>query len=89
MSGHFEDSEPVLMNDEILRKAIDEQTSQDQTERTAKAGGLPFNEVYKIRLEYKSKRRNFCPWFTQLIWLLNYLLVYKCKNASARRHSYD
>uniref|UniRef100_A0A3P8WIC9 Dynein regulatory complex subunit 3 n=1 Tax=Cynoglossus semilaevis TaxID=244447 RepID=A0A3P8WIC9_CYNSE len=54
MSGHFEDSEPVLMNDEILRKAIDEQTSQDQTERTAKAGGLPFNEVYKIRLEYKN-----------------------------------
>ncbi|XP_058509505.1 dynein regulatory complex subunit 3 [Solea solea] len=52
MSGFCDKSEPILMSDEILQKAVDEQTPQNHAGRVDKAEGKHFNDVLKIRLEY-------------------------------------
>lgn len=46
------------MDEEMLQKAIVEQAAQDQVGRTVKAEGIHFNEIPKLRLEYRSEKEN-------------------------------
>uniref|UniRef100_A0A8D3ATY3 Dynein regulatory complex subunit 3 n=1 Tax=Scophthalmus maximus TaxID=52904 RepID=A0A8D3ATY3_SCOMX len=54
MSGQSDSSPPILIDEEILQKAVLEQTLQDQARRIAKAEGIHFDEVLQICLEYKN-----------------------------------
>lgn len=55
MEERFGKSEPILMDEEILQKAIVEQALEDQTRRIVKAEGINFNEILTLRLEYRSE----------------------------------
>lgn len=54
----------TLMDEEILKKAIVEQAEQepqDQAGLIIKAEEIHFNEILKLRLEYRSKKTiNLC-----------------------------
>ncbi|XP_068434121.1 dynein regulatory complex subunit 3 [Clinocottus analis] len=43
-----------LMDEEMLQKAIGEQAAQDQVGRIGKVEGIHFNEIRKLRLDYKN-----------------------------------
>uniref|UniRef100_A0A8C3APE5 Dynein regulatory complex subunit 3 n=1 Tax=Cyclopterus lumpus TaxID=8103 RepID=A0A8C3APE5_CYCLU len=52
MSGHMEKEN--LMDEEMLQKAIVEQAAQDQVGRVVKVEGIHFNEIPKLRLDYRN-----------------------------------
>ncbi|XP_069380931.1 dynein regulatory complex subunit 3 [Paralichthys olivaceus] len=53
MSWQCGAAQPILMDEEIVRKAVDEQTPRDQAGTIARAEGIHFNEVLTIRLDFK------------------------------------
>ncbi|XP_044038279.1 dynein regulatory complex subunit 3 [Siniperca chuatsi] len=54
MYEHCGKSKPIFIDERILHKAVVEQVTQDQGRRIAKAEGIHFNEVLKLRLEYRN-----------------------------------
>uniref|UniRef100_G3PE91 Dynein regulatory complex subunit 3 n=1 Tax=Gasterosteus aculeatus aculeatus TaxID=481459 RepID=G3PE91_GASAC len=44
----------IFMDEEILRKAIMEEAAQDRVECIFKTDGIHFNEILKLRLEYRN-----------------------------------
>ncbi|XP_036944890.1 dynein regulatory complex subunit 3 isoform X2 [Acanthopagrus latus] len=79
MIGRQDKPEPVLMDEEMVKEASVEQLSHDQARRIAKAEGIHFTEILKLRLEYRSILRIDHLWeFTSLAKLeLNNNLIGK------------
>ncbi|XP_073351094.1 dynein regulatory complex subunit 3 [Pagrus major] len=79
MTGRWDKPEPILMDEEIVEEAALEQLSQDQAGRIAKAEGIDFTEILKLRLEYRNILRIDHLWeFTSLAKLeLNNNLIEK------------
>ncbi|XP_054463267.1 dynein regulatory complex subunit 3 [Anoplopoma fimbria] len=44
----------ILMDEDVLRQAVVEQAAQDQVGRIVKEDGVNFNEILKLRLEYRN-----------------------------------
>ena len=44
------------MDEEMVKEASVEQLSHDQARRIAKAEGIHFTEILKLRLEYRSEK---------------------------------
>ncbi|KAM8723424.1 dynein regulatory complex subunit 3 isoform 1-T2 [Acanthopagrus schlegelii] len=79
MIGRQDKPEPVLMDEEMVKEASVDQLSHDQARRIAKAEGIHFTEILKLRLEYRSILRIDHLWeFTSLAKLeLNNNLIGK------------
>ncbi|XP_050929674.1 LOW QUALITY PROTEIN: dynein regulatory complex subunit 3 [Lates calcarifer] len=61
------EAKPILIDQEILQKAVVEQAPQYQAGSIAKSVGIHFNEVLKLRLEYRNILRIDQLWdFTSL-----------------------
>ena len=56
MSWQCGEAQPILMDEELVQKAVDEQTPRDQGGRIARAEGIHLNEVLTIRLDFKRKK---------------------------------
>ncbi|XP_053298670.1 dynein regulatory complex subunit 3 [Pleuronectes platessa] len=46
-------AQPILMDEELVQKAVDEQTPRDQAGRIARAEGIHLDEVLAIRLDFR------------------------------------
>ncbi|CAB1429319.1 unnamed protein product [Pleuronectes platessa] len=53
MSWQCGAAQPILMDEEVVRRAVDEQTPKDQAGRITRAEGVLFKEVLTIRLDFK------------------------------------
>ncbi|CAB1448093.1 unnamed protein product [Pleuronectes platessa] len=47
-------AQPILMDEELVQKAVDEQTPRDQAGRIARAEGIHLDEVLAIRLDFRN-----------------------------------
>lgn len=56
MDDHCGKVKAILMDEEILQKAVEEQVTQDQSGRLAVADGIHFHEILKLRLDYRSEK---------------------------------
>ncbi|XP_038566074.1 dynein regulatory complex subunit 3-like [Micropterus salmoides] len=54
MDDHCGKVKAILMDEEILQKAVEEQVTQDQSGRLAVADGIHFHEILKLRLDYRN-----------------------------------
>nr|XP_040046986.1 dynein regulatory complex subunit 3 isoform X3 [Gasterosteus aculeatus aculeatus] len=54
LSHHHSMDKGIFMDEEILRKAIMEEAAQDRVECIFKTDGIHFNEILKLRLEYRN-----------------------------------
>ncbi|XP_051243672.1 dynein regulatory complex subunit 3 [Dicentrarchus labrax] len=67
MTVYLGKCEPILMDEKFLKAAVEEQVSATQDGLVAKAEGIHFSEIIKLRLEYKSILRIDHLWeFTSL-----------------------
>ncbi|XP_062267836.1 dynein regulatory complex subunit 3-like [Platichthys flesus] len=53
MSWQCGAAQPILMDEGVVRRAVDEQTPRDQAGRITRAEGVLFKEVLTIRLDFK------------------------------------
>uniref|UniRef100_A0A7N8X4F2 Dynein regulatory complex subunit 3 n=1 Tax=Mastacembelus armatus TaxID=205130 RepID=A0A7N8X4F2_9TELE len=67
MNGQYGKSEAILMDKEILQRAVEEQAGENLAGCIAKAEGIHFNQVYNLRLGYRNILEIDCLWeFTSL-----------------------
>lgn len=59
MSRLYDIKESNVINEEMLKKAVEEQGPQDQAGLIAKAEGLKYDKVTELRLDYRSKISQF------------------------------
>lgn len=50
----YDTVEPNVIDDEMLRKSIEEQGPKGEPGRIAKAEGVEFHEVLQLRLDFRS-----------------------------------
>lgn len=56
MDGCWGTSEPTMIDEKILQEAVVDQLPQLQAKHIAKAEGINFSSISKLRLNYRSKR---------------------------------
>lgn len=59
MSRLYDIKESNVIDEEMLKKAVEEQGPQDQAGLIAKAEGLKYDKVTELRLDYRSKISQF------------------------------
>ena len=55
MDDPCKESEPQVIDHEMITKCLDEQGLKGELGRLAREEGIPWEEVLKIRLEFKRK----------------------------------
>ena len=55
MSRLYDTVEPSVIDDRMLRNAIEEQGPQDEAGNVAKRDGIVYEEILSLRLDFKSK----------------------------------
>lgn len=65
MSRLYDTVEPAVIDDEMLKKAVEEQGPKDEAERIAKQEGIDFKDVLYLRLDFKSEWWILCNYVPQ------------------------
>ena len=55
MSRLYDTVEPAVIDDSMLKAAIEEQGPQEEAGNIARRDGMPYEEVERLRLDFKSK----------------------------------
>lgn len=55
MSRLYDTVEPAVIDDEMLRKAVEEQGPKDEAGRIAKQEGVDYKDIFSLRLDFRSK----------------------------------
>jgi hypothetical protein len=55
MSRLYDTVEPAVIDDGMLKAAIEEQGPQEEAGNIARRDGMPYEEVERLRLDFKSK----------------------------------
>lgn len=60
MSRLYDTVEPSVVNDDMLKAAVEEQGPKEGGKLIAKAEGIEFSHVRQLRLDFKSEFRILC-----------------------------
>ena len=55
MSRLYDTVEPAVIDDEMLRRAVEEQGPKEEAGRIAKQEGIAYSDVIALRLDFRSK----------------------------------
>ena len=55
MSRLYDTVEPLVIDEEMLQKAVEDQGPKEEAGRIAKAEGINFADVKSLRLDFKSR----------------------------------
>ena len=59
MSRLYDTVEPAVIDDEMLRRAVEEQGPKEEAGKIAKQEGINYSDVLALRLDFRSKRLFF------------------------------
>lgn len=59
MSGLFDSKESSVIDEEMLKKAVEEQGPEEQVGLIAEEEGLTYDKVTHLRLDYRCKRLTY------------------------------
>lgn len=65
MSRMYDNLEPTVIDEDLLRSAVEEQGPKEEAGKIAKAEGIDFGDVRSLRLDFKSKLTNNLALFEQ------------------------
>lgn len=54
--------EPILMDEEILKEAVENNRPKDAAGRTVKVEGVTFNDIPTLCLHFRSKKKHCSSW---------------------------
>jgi len=55
MSRLYDTVEPAVIDDDMLRKAVEEQSPKEEAGKTAKHEGINYSDVLALRFDFRSK----------------------------------
>lgn len=57
MKKHWDNSEPVLIDEKFLKEAVMEQVPKDLDDSVDEGEGIHFSEVLKLCLDFRSEKK--------------------------------
>lgn len=83
MSRLYDTVEPAVIDDEMLRKAVEEQGPKEEAGRIAKQEGLDYKDILALRLDFRSKLKQTVYILTiHSMSLLCFLDIFTAANSS-------